>query len=94
VRGRSSYTDFLVIVSGTSDRHVLSIGDFVEDKLRTDEGRKPIGTEGLHEGQWGLIDFGEVVLHVFHQFTREVYDLEGLWQEAPRLAVEQRVAMT
>src|SRR5690242_8860288 len=87
VRGLSSYTDFLVVASGTSDRHVQSIGEGVEGSLRG-EGKTVIGSEGLREGQWALIDFGEVVLHVFHQFTRQVYDLDGLWARAPRLRLE------
>lgn len=86
VRGRSSYTDFLVIASGTSDRHVQGIAEIVEETLRQ-SAMRPIGHEGLREGQWALVDFGSVVLHVFHQFTRDVYDLEALWRDAPRLAL-------
>jgi ribosome-associated protein len=63
---------------------VQAIADLVEDTLRAQRVR-PIGVEGKREGQWALIDFGSVVLHVFHQFTREVYDLESLWKEAPRV---------
>jgi ribosome-associated protein len=86
VRGRSSYADFLVIASGTSDRHVQSIAELVDTTL-SHEGARPLGREGLREGQWALIDFGAVVMHVFHQFTREVYDLETMWRDAPRLPV-------
>lgn len=78
VRGRSSYTDFIVIASGTSDRHVAGIADLIESTLRG-EGVAPLGTEGTREGQWALIDFGSVVVHVFHQFTRSVYNLEDMW---------------
>jgi ribosome-associated protein len=87
VRERSSYTDFLVIASGTSDRHVQSIAEGVDTAMRV-AGVKPIGSEGLREGQWALIDFGSVVVHVFHQFTRDVYKLDELWRDAPRLTVE------
>jgi ribosome-associated protein len=86
VRGRTSYADFLVIASGTSDRHVQSIAELVDTTVSR-EGTRPIGSEGLREGQWALIDFGAVVVHIFHQFTREVYDLETLWRDAPRLPV-------
>lgn len=92
VRGKSSYADFLVICSGTSDRHVQSIAELVSDTLRKEDRIKPVGTEGLREGQWALVDLGDVVLHVFHQFTREVYALEDLWSDAPRLAVGLQAA--
>ena len=88
VRGGSSYTDFLVIASGTSDRHVQSIAELIEMTLRH-EGIRSIGHEGLREGQWALIDFGSIVVHVFHQFTRQVYNLEEMWRDAPRLPLEQ-----
>lgn len=87
VRGRSSYTDYLVIASGTSDRHVQSVAELVEVDLKH-EGVVSMGREGLREGQWALIDFGGVVLHVFHQFTREQYDLEAMWEDAPRVRVQ------
>jgi ribosome-associated protein len=87
VRGRSSYTDYIVIASGTSDRHVQSVAENVEVTIKH-EGQMSIGREGLREGQWALIDFGGVVLHVFHQFTREVYHLESMWEDAPRVPVQ------
>ena len=87
VRGRSSYTDFLVIASGTSDRHVQSVAEGVADTLRKEDRVKEMGSEGLREGQWALVDFGAAVLHVFHKYTREVYDLEDLWRDAPRLSI-------
>lgn len=85
LRGRSSYADFLIICSGTSDRHVQAVAEFVADSMKKDHEQRPLGVEGLREGQWCLVDFGSVVLHVFHQFTRELYHLEQLWEEAPRL---------
>ena len=88
VRGRTGYTDFLVLASGTSDRHVQSVAELVVSTLRKEDGVSVLGTEGLREGQWALADFGGAVLHVFHQFTREVYDLDGMWREAPRLLVD------
>jgi len=88
VREKSSYTDFLVVCSGTSDRHVQSVADLVCDTLRKEDRVRTLGTEGLREGQWALVDFGAVVLHVFHQFSREIYDLENLWQDVPRLPLD------
>ncbi len=84
VRGRTSYTDFLVLCSGTSDRHVQAVAESAMSSLR-EEGVTVTGAEGLRSGQWALVDFGSVVLHVFHQFSREVYNLEDLWKDAPRL---------
>jgi ribosome-associated protein len=90
LRSLSSYTDFLVLTSGTSDRHVQAIGEKVSSILKKEDKIKAIGTEGLREGQWGLIDFGSVILHIFHQFTRNIYALEQLWESAPRLDIEQK----
>lgn len=88
VREASTYTDFLAIASGTSDRHVQSVAEHIARTLAK-EGVKPVGTEGLREGQWALIDFGVVVVHIFHQYNREVYQLEELWADVPRLAVAE-----
>lgn len=87
ITGRSSYADYLVIASGTSDRHVQAIAEVIESSLNK-EGVRSMGREGLREGQWALIDFGGVVLHVFHQFTRETFDLESLWKTAPKRLAE------
>ena len=91
VRGRSSYTDFLVIASGTSDRHVQAVADFIAQAVR-DADEVPLSSEGLSGGQWALIDYGNVVAHVFHPFTRQLYDLEQLWGQAPRVAVAAELA--
>lgn len=88
VRRKSSYADFLVICSGTSDRHVQSIAEFVADTLHKEDRVKTRGSEGMRGGQWALLDVGDVILHVFHQFTREVYALEDLWGDAPRLPLK------
>ena len=87
VSGQASYTDYILLVSGTSDRHVQTISDAIVDafaKIR----RRPIGVEGQREGQWALIDFGDVVVHVFYHPMRDFYDLEGLWCDAPRVALQ------
>ncbi len=87
LRGHAAYADFLVIASGTSDRHVQAVAEHVSTELAK-AGQRPIGSEGLRQGQWALVDFGAVVLHVFHQYSREVYDLEAMWRDVPRLAVQ------
>ena len=86
LRGMTTYTDFLVICSGTSDRQVQAIAENIETSLKK-ENQRTLGIEGYDEGQWILLDFGEVVVHVFYQHVRDFYDIEGLWSDAPRLSV-------
>lgn len=87
VRGLSSFTDFFVIMSGRSTRHVQGLAEAVEEALR---GKRlsPAATEGLRDGQWVLLDFNDVVIHIFYTENRDFYDLEGLWHDAPRMALE------
>jgi len=87
LRGVSGYTDFLVIGSGGSDRQLEAIAESVEKEL-TARGHRVIGSEGQRGGRWVLLDFGDVVVHVFHGEERAHYDLEGLWADAPRIEVE------
>ena len=86
LRGVSGYTDFLVIGSGGSDRQLEAIAESVEKELTT-HGHRVIGSEGQRGGRWVLLDFGDVVVHVFHQDERAHYDLEGLWADAPRIEI-------
>lgn len=81
VRGKTSVTDFMVIASGTSSRHVKSLADNVLDKVK-EHGVRPLGSEGLDGGEWALLDLGDVVVHVMQVPTRQFYDLERLWQGA------------
>ena len=83
-----AYTDFILVVSGRSDRHVGSVADGVEKVLRDELGRTPLGVEGNRDGQWALLDYGELVVHVFYHPIREFYDLEGLWGTAPRVPLD------
>jgi len=82
LRGKARYADFLVICSGTNERQLEAVVDAVEKSLR-EAGQRPIGSEGARGGRWVLLDFGDVVVHVFHQEERAYYDLEGLWSDAP-----------
>lgn len=84
VRGLTSIADFFIICSGRSARQVSAISDHVERELRKRK-IKPLSVEGATEGQWALIDYGYVILHVFHESARQFYDLDGLWSDAPRL---------
>lgn len=84
VKKLSSFTDYFVICSGNSDRQVQAIAGHIEEKLK--EGNvRPLSVEGKREGRWVLLDYGDVVIHVFYQPVREFYDLERLWADAPRL---------
>ena len=87
MRGLCSYTNYILIVSGRSDRHVEAIADAVIDALR-EHGVRPFGVEGQRSGSWALLDFGDFIAHVFYHPTRESYDLEGLWSEAGRVAID------
>lgn len=77
-------TDIFVIASGNTRRQVQSLTDGVEEALRADD-RKPLRREGQEEAQWVLLDYGDIVIHVFDGPTRAFYDLERLWGDAPRL---------
>lgn len=72
-------TDYMVIASGTSNRHIRSIAGRLREQVREQSGVRPIGVEGETEGEWVLIDFGDVVVHIMHPQTRKFYDLERLW---------------
>jgi len=87
VRDLCGYCNYQLIVSGRSDRQVDAISDGVIAGLR-DLGLRPLGTEGKRSGHWSLLDFGDVVVHVFLHSLREHYDLEGLWNDAPRVELD------
>jgi ribosome-associated protein len=87
VSGMASYTDFIGIVSGRSDRQVDAIADSIRQVMKA-QGRMTLGHEGRGNGRWTLLDFGSVVIHVFHHPVREFYDLESLWIEAPRVPID------
>lgn len=87
VRGISSYTDYLLILSGRSTRHVQSLAKAVDEALSFK--RLKIGdTEGLAEGHWVLLDFNDLVIHIFYRDLREFYDLDGLWHDAVRVSLQ------
>jgi ribosome-associated protein len=81
-------TDFFVVCTGTSDRHVKTVVEEVEKALR-DLGTKPVRREGEQEARWVLLDYVDVVVHVFAPAERDYYDLERLWRDAPRLPWDQ-----
>lgn len=86
VSGISSFADYFVIMSGRSTRHVQGLAEAVESKLRTKR-MSNANTEGLKEGLWVLLDYDDVIVHIFYKETRGFYDLEGLWHDAPKVEV-------
>ncbi|MGC4088265.1 MAG: ribosome silencing factor [Polyangiaceae bacterium] len=84
VTGKVDYADFLVMMNGHSDRHVAAIAEAV-DELLSKRGFHSISSEGLPRGEWVLLDFVDVVVHVFQERTRGLYDLDGLWMDARRV---------
>jgi ribosome-associated protein len=88
VRGKVDYADFVAVMSGRSDRQVAAIARGIEEALSERFGLRALGTEGIGQGSWVLMDFGDVVVHVFHEDTRGYYDLESLWMDAGRLEVQ------
>ena len=84
----TSIADYFIICSGRSDRQVQSIAQGIEENLK-DLGESPISVEGLTRGQWVLMDFSDVIVHVFYQPVREFYDLEGLWAHASRVELPE-----
>ncbi|MGB2131072.1 MAG: ribosome silencing factor, partial [Marinobacterium sp.] len=76
---KSSVTDFMVIASGTSKRHVMSVAQDLLEKVKA-AGLLPVGTEGQGVGDWILVDLGDVIVHVMMPDARSFYDLERLWQ--------------
>ena len=87
VKNLSSLGDYFLICSGGSKRHVQALAEHLRDTLKQ-VGVKPFGLEGEDEGHWVLLDYIDVVIHLFIKPLREFYDLEGLWVEAHRLPVE------
>lgn len=84
LREVAGYTDFFVIVSGTSDRQAKAIHDGIHLGLKKQEGLLPRRVEGLGEARWILMDYLDVVVHVFTPDTRDFYRLEALWGDVPR----------
>lgn len=86
VAGKVDYADFLVLMTGRSDRQVVALSQGIEDALKK-KNRRPFSVEGLPVASWVLMDYGDVVVHVFQDDARGLYDLEGLWMDARRLPV-------
>ncbi len=84
VRDLTSLADAFIICSGKSNRQVMAIAEHVKTTLKS-QNMQPLRIEGLKEGHWVLMDYGDVIIHIFYEPVRSFYDLEGLWADAPRL---------
>lgn len=89
IRGVSSATDYFMICGGESSRQVQAIADEVIAKLKEVDVR-PLGIEGYESARWILIDYSDMVIHVFHQETRKYYELERLWDDVPIVEMKLR----
>jgi ribosome-associated protein len=87
VRQLCSFTNYQLIISGRSDRQVDAIAESIEVGLKA-EGLRALSSEGARSGQWALLDYGDFVVHVFVHAAREHYDIEGLWNDAPRVPID------
>lgn len=87
MRGISSFTDFFLIVSGTSEPQLKAIAGSIREKVRESTGLRPIAEDGFPVSQWVIIDYGSVIIHIFHKERRDLYALESLWGDAPRLEI-------
>ena len=87
----SSITDYFLICSGGSQRQVQAIADAIDEQLKR-SGNIALGIEGYREGRWVLMDYGDVIVHVFAQETRDFYDLERLWANAPKVDLSREIA--
>jgi ribosome-associated protein len=92
VSGKVDYADYLVLMTGQSDRHVAAIAQAVDDFV-SKHGHDAISVEGLPKANWVLIDFVDVVVHVFLEEARSLYDLDGLWMDARRVPVPEAEGM-
>ena len=88
LRGISSFTDFFVICSGTSEPHLKAILNDLEERLKKEHGVRPVAIDGFPMSQWVVADYTDVVVHIFHTEKRAYYSLEDLWSDAPRLRLE------
>ena len=93
VRELTSFTDLFMICSGKSNRQVSAIAEHIRRDMKK-KGIAPLSVEGLKDGQWVLLDYGHMLVHVFLEPVRKFYDLEGFWSNAPRIAIEDYVDLS
>jgi ribosome-associated protein len=93
VRGISTFTDFFVICSATSEPQLKAIANEIQTRLKEDHGVRAVAMDGFPASQWIVLDYLEVVVHIFHRDKRAFYSLEDLWGDAPRVEWETAAQM-
>ncbi len=88
VRETATFTDYFLLCSGTSDRQVSAVAHHIEETLK-DSGVRPLGIEGIREGRWVLLDYGDFVVHVFLDSVREFFKFDRLWGSAPEVPIPE-----
>ncbi len=88
LRGLTTLADYFVVLSANSDVHARTLADEIKKKLK-EKGVLPLNVEGYEQGNWILIDYGDIIVHIFRPEFRELYSLESLWLDAPRLDVSE-----
>lgn len=89
LREIASFTEFFVITSGTNQRQVQAIADEIEEQLKKQLKQRPVRIEGYNTAEWVLMDYGDFVVHIFEQKSREFYDLERLWRDAKKVELPE-----
>lgn len=93
MKGLTTFTDYFVICSGESTTQVKAIAGHIEETLLKKPKRlKPLSMEGMGYGHWVLLDYADVIIHIFEDSTREYYRLEKLWLDAPRISLDEDAA--
>jgi ribosome-associated protein len=87
LREIASFTEFFIITSGTNQRQVQAISDEINEQLKKQLNAKPVRVEGYSTAEWILLDYGDFIVHIFEQKSREFYDLERLWRDAKKVEV-------
>ena len=85
LRGISTFTDYFVICSAASEPQLKAIAGEIEGELKKDHGVRPVAVDGFPASQWIVLDYMQVIVHIFHSEKRAFYSLEDLWGDAPRL---------
>lgn len=88
VRDLTSYADTIIILEGNSSRQVTTLAEYLVKTLKQ-ENFPLLGKEGIKEGEWALLDFGDIIIHVFETQAKSFFNLEGLWADAPRLDLSE-----